>query len=86
VLPPEVRRWEPHQALVSGPTGLEAIETILGNGRQWLAARGSVVLEIGADQGPPARRLAEELGYREVMVRPDVAGRPRALVARASLR
>jgi release factor glutamine methyltransferase len=32
-LPPEVADWEPHEALVSGPTGLEALERIIAVAR-----------------------------------------------------
>ncbi|MCU1346912.1 MAG: protein-(glutamine-N5) methyltransferase, release factor-specific [Acidimicrobiia bacterium] len=81
VLPPEVVQWEPHQALISGPTGLEAIETILDEARPWLSARGAVVLEIGAGQGESAPRLAHDLGYHGATVVADIAGRPRCLVA-----
>jgi release factor glutamine methyltransferase len=85
-LPDEVVQWEPRQALVSGPTGLEAIETILQQSRHWLRPGGSVVLEIGAEQEQSAGRLGTEAGYTEVSVRPDLAGRPRVLVARMSPR
>ena len=38
-LPAEVREWEPHQALCSGPTGLEDIERIVAEAPRWLAGR-----------------------------------------------
>jgi release factor glutamine methyltransferase len=86
VLPDEVVNWEPRQALVSGPTGLEAIETILYAAGSWLSERGSVVLEIGAGQEHSARQLAEGAGYEGVTVRLDLAGRPRSMVAHVSPR
>ena len=39
-LPAEVSEWEPRQALVAGPTGLEAIERILGAAPKWLGPSG----------------------------------------------
>jgi release factor glutamine methyltransferase len=76
-LPAEVRDWEPHGALVAGPTGLEAIETILEEAPRWLSPRGAVVLEIGETQAAAALEPAR--GY-VADVRPDLSGRPRVLV------
>jgi release factor glutamine methyltransferase len=80
-LPAEVAEWEPADALVSGPTGLEAIEVVVGQAPTWLAEGGTLVVEIGETQGPAAIALALQAGLREVEVHPDLAGRPRALVA-----
>lgn len=79
-LPAEVSRWEPHQALVAGPTGLEAIERILRAAPEWLGPRGAVVLEIGETQGERALALASRW-FATVDVRADLVGRPRVLVA-----
>jgi len=81
-LPPEVADWEPTEALVPGPTGLEAIEAILVEAPTWLAPGGAVVLEIGEAQGDAVRALAAAAGLVDVQVRPDLNGRDRALVAR----
>ncbi|HVX17606.1 MAG TPA: peptide chain release factor N(5)-glutamine methyltransferase [Acidimicrobiales bacterium] len=83
-LPASVRDWEPVDALVPQPgaTGLEALEVILASAPRWLAPGGAVVIEIGAAQGPTATELATAAGFSDVAVRPDLAGRPRALVAR----
>ncbi|QYG94608.1 peptide chain release factor N(5)-glutamine methyltransferase [Iamia sp. SCSIO 61187] len=83
-LPPVVADWEPADALVSGPTGLEAVERILTDAVSWLAPSGLVVMEIGATQAEAARAAAEAAGLVEVDVRPDLSGRDRALVARAA--
>jgi release factor glutamine methyltransferase len=82
LLPPEVADWEPVAALVSGVTGLEAIEHLLRHAPQWLAPRGALVLEIGDTQGPAALALAATAGFNDVAVRPDLAGRDRILIAR----
>jgi release factor glutamine methyltransferase len=82
-LPAEVRDWEPHRALVSGPTGLEAIAEILAEAPAWLhAGGGAVVMELAPHQAERARTLAGRAGFTEVVVRPDLAGRDRVLVAR----
>jgi release factor glutamine methyltransferase len=81
VLPAEVAEWEPRPALVAGPSGLESIEHILRGAPEWLASGGAVVLEIGETQGDRAEELARA-EFRTVEVHPDLAGRPRVLVAR----
>jgi release factor glutamine methyltransferase len=82
VLPVEVAGWEPAAALVAGPRGTECLEVVLDRARPWLARPGAVVVELAPDQAQPLSELARRLGYAEVEVRPDLAGRPRALVAR----
>lgn len=81
-LPPEVAEWEPTGALVSGPSGLEAIEVVVEGAVEWLADGGTVVVEIGDTQGSAALAVARAAGLHEPEVRPDLTGRPRALVAR----
>jgi release factor glutamine methyltransferase len=79
-LPPELR-WEPAAALDGGPDGLAAIRAILSGAHDWLARPGLVVLEIGDGQAEEVGRLARAAGFDRVAVHPDLAGRPRALVA-----
>jgi release factor glutamine methyltransferase len=81
-LPAVVADWEPAGALVSGPTGLEAVEVIVSDVGAWLVPGGLLVVEIGATQGPAATALATAAGLVDVEVRPDLAGRDRALLAR----
>jgi release factor glutamine methyltransferase len=80
-LPPEVTSYEPHAALVSGPTGLEAIERILGDAGEWLSVNGRLVIEIAPHQSDQATAFAEGRGFR-AEVRRDLAGRDRVLTAR----
>ena len=79
-LPAEVR-WEPAAALDGGPDGLAAFRTILSEAHDWLAWPGLVVLEIGDGQAEEVEGLARAAGFDRVAVHPDLAGRPRALVA-----
>lgn len=81
-LPPEVRDWEPLEALVPGPRGLEAYEAIVGEARDWLARSGALVLEIGASQGAAVRELVRGGGFTTADVHADLAGRDRVVVAR----
>ncbi|MDQ1447049.1 MAG: release factor glutamine methyltransferase, partial [Actinomycetota bacterium] len=82
-LPEEVAAHEPRGALVSGPSGTEAIETLLERAPDWLAPGASFVCEIAPHQAGAMIEYARALGYHEVMVRDDLTDRPRVLVARA---
>ncbi|MBV9254887.1 MAG: peptide chain release factor N(5)-glutamine methyltransferase [Actinobacteria bacterium] len=81
-LPPEVAHWEPMSALVAGPTGLEDVEHIVAEAPAWLARPGALVVEIAPHQADAATALAHDSGFTDVDVRPDLVGRPRALVGR----
>jgi release factor glutamine methyltransferase len=81
-LPAAVADWEPHMALVPGPTGLEAVERIVAEAPEWLGQGGTLVVEIGEDHGVVVVELARRAGLVDAAIHPDLAGRDRALVAR----
>jgi release factor glutamine methyltransferase len=85
-LPAKVADFEPRDALVSGPTGLEAIEAVVREAPFWLAPTAGLVVEIAPHQADAASELARRIGFEAVAVRDDLAGRPRVLVARAPAR
>ena len=85
-LEPQVRR-EPYGALVAGAgtdgtPGFGALEVVLAGARAWLAPGGAVVAEMAPHHAGPATELAARVGYRDVRVERDLAGRERAVVAR----
>jgi release factor glutamine methyltransferase len=81
-LAPEIREYEPREALVPGPTGLEAIEA-LAEELLGLAPRPPVVaLEIGAGQAEATSKLISAAGYAEVEIRPDLGGHDRVVIGR----
>ncbi len=82
-LPPEVADFEPHDALVAGPTGREALEHLIGAAPEWLAEGGALVCEIDPRQAGAVVESARARGYGEVLVLDDLTGRARVLVARA---
>jgi len=78
---------EPRRALVAGPgsdgtAGLADVEAVLVQARQWLARPGTAVVELAPHQAGAGEGLARRLGFDDVRVEPDLARRPRALVAR----
>ena len=83
-LEPVVHDHEPRRALVAGETGLEVLELLVCGARRWLARNGVLVLELSPAQAGAVAVKAESAGFDRVEVRPDLAGHPRALVARIS--
>jgi release factor glutamine methyltransferase len=81
-LPAEVRDHEPRRALVSGPTGLEALEHVIDHAPEWLATPSVMVCEIAPHQAAAVVERARVAGFRDAFVRADLADRPRVLVAR----
>jgi len=82
-LPDEVAGYEPRCALVSGPTGREALEYLLAHARDWLVPDGVLVCELAPHQADAMIERARASDYVDAFVRTDLAGRPRVLVARA---
>jgi release factor glutamine methyltransferase len=80
----QVAEWEPRTALEAGPTGLEAVVEILKGAMAWLRPGGVAVVEIAPHQARTALETAQRLGFSELRVLPDLAGRDRALVAKRS--
>ncbi len=81
-LPAEVANHEPRRALVSGPTGLEALDHVITEARDWLATPGVLVCEIAPHQADVVVARALAAGFDNAHVRTDLTGRPRVLVAR----
>ena len=78
----EVVDHEPALALLGGRDGLDAIRVILRDAHRWVRPGGLVVIEHGATQGRDAVALATAHGLVDASTEPDLAGRPRMLVAR----
>ena len=79
-----VRRHEPHAALFSGATGLEALGAIVAGAPRHLKPGGWLVLEHGDRQGEVVRRLLADEGFVDVVTRPDLAGLERCTEGRRS--
>ncbi|MDH3626591.1 MAG: peptide chain release factor N(5)-glutamine methyltransferase [Acidobacteriota bacterium] len=80
-LEPEVRDHEPYEALVSGPTGLEAFRVLSMIAHRSLKPSGRVLLEFGFGQDAAVARYFAEAGFGDIQIRPDLRGIPRVLDA-----
>jgi release factor glutamine methyltransferase len=77
-----VRRHEPHAALYSGATGLEALGAIAAGALRHLNSGGWLLLEHGDLQGEAVRRLLGDRGFVDVATFPDLAGLDRCTEGR----
>jgi len=77
-LEPEVRDWEPRQALV----GVGVPEALAERSRELLVTGGRLAVELGEGQQKTYAALLGDLGYKEVTITPDLTGRERVVEAR----
>lgn len=70
-------RFEPRDALVSGPEGLDDIRRIADCARAHLDRGGWLLVEHGADQGEAVAGIFRGLGYRNVATYRDLSGHER---------
>jgi release factor glutamine methyltransferase len=68
---------EPRLALTSGPTGLEAHQTIIAQAPAHLEAGGWLLLEHGQDQAPAVRQLLQQQNFDSIRTCLDFSGKPR---------
>ena len=81
-LMPEVQ-WEPRLALDGGADGLRVLRKIVASSPDRIRPGGVLLLEIGADQAEAVGVLLAASGrFEPARLRPDLAGRPRVVVAR----
>ena len=82
-LPASVRDWEPELALFAGDGGMAAIAEIATQAAAVLTPGGLLALEVDSRRAELASELVMKAGaYRDVLVRPDLTGRARFVLAR----
>ena len=81
-LDPEVREWEPAEALFSGAGGLDVLRELVRSAPEHLRPGGLLALEIGASQAAAVAELVRAAGgFGEPRIRRDLAGRERIVLA-----
>lgn len=80
-LEPAVKAFEPADALVSGPDGLDATRALFRGAAPLLEPGGMLVLEIDERRADQVRALASEHGWRRIGIHQDLFGRPRYALA-----
>jgi release factor glutamine methyltransferase len=85
-LQPEVTQWEPREALLAGPDGLDAYRGLLDRflrlSRYPEQMKEALAVEVGEGQAPAVAELMREAGFGEIETRRDLAGIERVVVGR----
>ena len=76
---PEVREFEPKQALLSAEAGMADIKKIMQQSFSFLNPNGYLVFETGTDQHAKLSKEAEQVGYQEIRTTQDLNGYDRFL-------
>jgi release factor glutamine methyltransferase len=85
-LPAGVKNYEPPEALLAGPQGMDFYEEIISRAPEYLKKGGWLLLEIGATQEASVGRIIAASGhYKDITIRNDYAGRPRVIKARRKI-
>jgi release factor glutamine methyltransferase len=84
-LMPEVREFEPRQALVGGSDGLDPYRALARQASFCLVPGGWLLVEVGIYQASDVQRLFADAGLKEVFCRDDYGGVPRVVGARTGV-
>ncbi|MFJ4658438.1 peptide chain release factor N(5)-glutamine methyltransferase [Nocardia sp. NPDC088792] len=85
-LDPEVMDHDPHRALFGGPDGLDVIRPMITTIARLLRDGGTVAVEHDDTNGSDVAALfAAHGGFTDIAEHPDLAGKPRFVVARRIL-
>lgn len=76
---------EPLDALVSGPTGIEAIQYIIENAKNYIKPSGWLLIEHGLNQAIVLKNLFEKNGYQHIENAKDIHGVHRVTFAQYSI-
>lgn len=84
-LQPEVTQWEPREALLAGPDGLDAYRSLIPESVRTLSPSGrqkawALAVEVGEGQAGAVAALMEGAGLGAVETRRDLAGIERVVV------
>jgi len=81
-LQPEVRDWEPPEALFAGADGLDVIRQLVAGAPKHLLSGGLLALECGLGQAEGIAADVQATGaFGAVRIRADLTGRPRFVTA-----
>ncbi len=75
-------RFEPTEALVAGPTGLECLTELIAAAPEHLNAGGFIALEHGYDQAEPVAARLRAAGFRDIQRLQDLQGHGRVTLGR----
>ena len=82
-LDPEVAKHEPRLALDGGPSGFDVIDRLIAAAPDHALPDALFLMELSPEQADPAcQRLTTAAQFTDIVIRKDLAGRPRVIRAR----
>jgi release factor glutamine methyltransferase len=79
-LEPEIKDWEPLEALDGGDDGLAYYRVIIPQAGDYLKEHGYLMFELGVNQADRVKKMEEEAGFQDVSVVRDFAGIERIII------
>lgn len=80
LLEPEVKKYDPLQALDGGADGLEHYRQIARTARDWLNAGGYLIFEAGIGQAEDIVNICSAAGWQPIGVKTDLNGIKRCII------
>jgi release factor glutamine methyltransferase len=80
-LQPEIKNYEPEEALDGGEDGLSYYRTIIPEAKAYIKSNGVLMLEIGLGQSHEIKKIAEQEGFTRISLLRDYAGIERIFMA-----
>ncbi len=81
-LQPEIKEWEPVEAVDGGKDGLDYYRLIIPGAKNYLEKNGYLMLELGINQADAVRGIAEQVGFKDISFIRDYAGIVRIFIAK----
>lgn len=78
----EVKMHDPHLALDGGESGLDFYQAITKQAKDYLNENGLIFFEIGFDQAEEVSNILKENGYKDIVVKKDLAMNDRVIYAK----
>jgi release factor glutamine methyltransferase len=79
-LQPEIKDWEPVEALDGGENGLDYYRAIIPEVRNYLNEGGCLLLELGVSQSDEVKKMSEDAGFINISLVKDYAGIERIII------
>jgi release factor glutamine methyltransferase len=82
-LQPEIKDWEPIDALDGGEDGLDYYRAVIPKARDYLKEGGHLMLELGVSQADAVREISKNAGFIDISLIKDYAGIERILILKS---
>ena len=84
-LQPEIKDWEPQDALDGGADGLDYYRLIIPSAKDHLNEGGYLMLELGINEADAVKGMAEDAGLKDITLIKDYAGIDRIFIAQNNI-